>query len=364
MTLQKLLLINYRNIAYQEIVLSPSWNLFYGGNAQGKTNILESIYLTAKGRSFKSGTDRDLIRFGQRSAYVCSELMRKKRKKQVEVKISMVDRKRVRINEVEVENWKELSDQFEVVLFAPESIALVQGGPAERRYFLDDLLKNKEARYGSCLQAYEKILAQRNALLKSPKDAWFDRQLDILDHQLAETGFQLLSGRQKILSELSPLAEQAMERMSGQKETVTLSYFSSAPPAQEIENPQALEQLLLDRRAEDQNQGFTGIGPHKDDLLLSVNGLSSRKFASQGQARSLTLALKLAEMKLVERYKGLRPLLLLDDVFSELDEERIRFLLAEISDYQAVLTANHLPLEAQQQGAVFQVKGGRISVSS
>lgn len=365
MILKSIRLINYRNIAFQDIDLHPHWNLFYGANAQGKTNILESIYLTARGRSFKNVPDRELVRFGQRSAYVLSDLERKGRDKRVEVKISRVERKRIRINEVEMENTRELKDQFEVVLFAPENLTLVQGGPGERRAFLDDLLRSVDVAYPALLRSYEKVLAQRNYLLKSPKDGWFDRQLAVYDDQLAQAGSQITYKRRAMVDEIASLAPGFQKDLSSQAEDLTLFYDSHLLEDGEALGPEELKEkmkdLLFQQREDDLALGHTGIGPHKDDLVFNLNGLSSRKFASQGQARTMTLALKLSELKILEKYKEIPPLLLLDDVFSELDKKRSAYLLEAIGSYQTILTSNH-PIEGGLEGRRFRVEAGEIHV--
>lgn len=365
MILNNIRLINYRNIAFQDIQLHPHWNLFYGANAQGKTNILESIYLTARGRSFRNVPDRDLVRFGERSAYVLSDLERKGRDKRVEVKISRVEKKRIRVNEVEMENTKELAAQFEVVLFAPENLVLVKGGPGERRAFLDDLLRAVDPAYGALVRTYDKVLSQRNSLLKSPGDSWFDRQLSTYDDQLSSAGSQIAWKRKEILEEIRSLAPRFQASLSSKQEDLDLSYqsqlFEGEDPTGPDDLAEKMKDLLFQRKEEDRSLGYTGLGPHKDDILLRLNGLPSRSFASQGQARTITLALKLSEIKLIEKYKDLHPLLLLDDVFSELDGKRSTFLLETIGSYQTILTSNHL-VKGGREGTAFRVDNGRVHV--
>lgn len=371
MILKNIRLINYRNIAFQDIHLHPHWNLFYGANAQGKTNILESIFLTARGRSFRNAPDRDLVRFGERSAYVLSDVERKGRDKRVEVKISRVERKRIRVNEVEMENTKELAAQFEVVLFAPENLIIVKGSPGERRAFLDDLLRAVDPTYGVLIRTYDKVLSQRNSLLKSHGDSWFDRQLSTYDDQLAQAGSQILWKRKKMVKEIRTLAPDFQAALSSRRENLELTYQSELLDGEDTNKvptgPEKIrnkmKDLLFERREEDRSLGHTSLGPHKDDLVLTLNGLYSRSFASQGQARTITLALKLSELKIIEKYKDLHPLLLLDDVFSELDGKRSAFLLETIGPYQTILTSNHL-VEGGREGMAFQVEKGRVHANN
>lgn len=373
MKLNHITLINFRNFPYQEIDFDPSWNLFYGPNAQGKTNLLEGIYLAAHGISFKGVPDREMIRFGQRSAYVKATIEEREKIKEVEIKLSKVDRKRIRINEVEVENRKELSSQFEVVFFSPQDLFLVKGGPSLRRLFLDELIQNIDPLYRKELRIYEQVLFQRNQLLKQPADGWFERQLDVFDEQMAEAASPLFLKRKYGAFLLEKYADYALQKLSSGKERLELFYLSGFGDPEEEErkkrkrterifksmdfstftqNPEYLGTIkslfhdrILKARAKDESLGFSQYGPHKDDFVLLINGLSTRKFASQGQVRTLTLALKLAELKIIERAKKTRPILLLDDVFSELDRRRSADLLKAIYPYQTMLTSNEPFLE-------------------
>ena len=357
MQLNHLALINFRNYAYQEISFEPGINLIYGGNAQGKTNLLESVYMTASGQSFKSGPEKNRIRFGERSCYIRSDILRQGRKKNVELKLSMVERKRIRVNEVELENLRELSTLFEAVIFASADLELLQGSPQERRQFLDSMLKAIDPLYGAELSAYQRVLFQRNQMLKNGLSQWFDEQLIALDQQLSDYGGKLIRKRNQLLKEVSPWITDRHLQLTDGKENLQVSYETNASE----ENEQFLE-LLRKNRQRDMEMKNTEIGPHKDDIIFQINGIPARIFASQGQARTATLSCKLMEMSLLEKKNGIRPILLLDDVFSELDRHRARFLLKTIEPYQTLLTTNEadaLDL-GSLPGAKFYVHNGHI----
>lgn len=362
MRIERLQLINFRNYAYQELRLHPLLNLILGENAQGKTNLLESVYVAARGSSFKNVSDRQLIRFGERSAYVRADIESENRKKAVEVKFSMVEKKRVRINEVELENLKELTNQFECVLFAPEDLELVKGGPGQRRDYLDDLLGGIARSYPSLEKQYQKILFQRNQLLKGRKDSWFSIQMEAYDQQLAHAALPLLRYRKGICGELARFARDFHQRLTEKQEQLQIHYRSNAMEGDRLPKEEELLQRLQASRSRDLQFGNTDIGPHKDDIEIVINGVDARRFASQGQCRTVTLSLKLAELKALEAHNERKPILLLDDVFSELDQNRCQTLLETVKGYQTIITANQLDdtIQAEQFMGRFLVKQGKI----
>ena len=356
MVLEHLALINFRNYAYERIDFSPGCNVFYGKNAQGKTNLLESIYITARGHSFKSVTDRELIRFGERSGYIQSDLRVGMRSKKVEFKFSRVDRKRVRINEVEVDRIKDLSAQFDVILFAPEHLELVQGGPSVRRKFMDDLLEAIEPQAASTLRDFSRLLTQRNTLIRRKPPQWKE-QLEIYDRQFSDLSLKIRRWRESLVSRLIAQAKIAHERISNGKEKLQIGYETNLKP----DSDEILKQLR-ESREEDMVSGRTKIGPHVDDLEILLNDYPAKNFASQGQSRSITLSCKMAELSIREKEQKHQPLLLLDDVFSELDERRSADLLKSIGAYQSIVTTNHADFlkKMAPQSAFFEVREGRV----
>lgn len=363
MFLKELLLINYRNYRYQKVLFHPGLNLLIGENAQGKTNLLESVYLSARGTVFKNVRERELIRFGERSAYVRAVIDRNGQQKTVECKLSMVDRKRVRINEIEIENLRELSYQFDVVLFSPQELRLVQAGPAYRRGYLDSLLQGINLHYNKELGAYERILYQRNRLLKGRKDRWFEAQLSTLDQQLVQAAYRIVQQREALVQEIQEEAKGFHQKMSGGREKFGVQYETAIPLSDTFEKQ--MLQALIDSRDRDLMQKNTDVGPHKDDLLLTINGMPARRYASQGQSRTAALALKWAEVSILEAHNASAPLLLLDDVFSELDPNRSKQLLQMIGPYQTMITANRLgnllTETPGENGRIFHICQGVLS---
>lgn len=356
MQLLDLELINFRNYEYEKLTFDPGLNLFYGKNAQGKTNLLESIYLAANARSFKPANDKELIRFNQRSAYIKALIKISSRKKEVEFKLSLNERKKIRINGLELDRIKDLREQFSLVLFAPEHLELVQGGPAGRREFMDSVLKVTNSLYTQALYTFKKILYQRNQLLKK-RPRWFKDQLEVLDKQLAPSISYLVKNRRIFISEITDILKDIHRKLSEGNEEIDLEYRTNAS-----EDPKENLLILKDSREEDINFQRTSIGPQRDDIEIIINGKTARNYASQGQSRTITLSCKLAEAALRRRKLAFSPILLLDDVFSELDKERSALLLDEIAEYQTIITTNSADHfnDRQDLGVKYLVKEGRI----
>lgn len=377
MRIDTLLLINYRNYEYQKVAFHKGINILIGDNAQGKTNLLESVYLCARGAAFKNTKDSDIIKFGERSGYVRAEIDLNAKERIVEVKLSQIDKKRVRINEVEVDNLKELTNQFDVVLFSPEDLRIVKDGPLFRRRYIDDVLGAIAPSLRKHFTAYNHILFQRNNLLKRRHQSYFQEQLDALDIQLAEVAAQIVCSRYKIAIELNERARIRHAHLSNAQEVLELKYVTNAfdigstdatgttDPLKSLDR-KAVETAMLEklRASKDRDIEYknTDIGPHKDDLEILLTGISAKKFGSQGQMRTATLSMKLAELDVVETHNQSTPILLLDDVFSELDHHRSAYLLKSISNAQTIITSNDVEeLDALDvPGKVFRVIKGKI----
>lgn len=362
MHIAHLRLINFRNYEYLDLPLHPGINLFYGGNAQGKTNLLEAVYYTGRGRTFKNNPDKELIRLGERSAYVRSTVLKedltgKQRQKIVEFKLSRVDPKRVRINEVELDSLKELTNQFELVLFAPQDLDLVEGGPENRRLYLDEILKDTDPSYRENLTRFRQVLSQRNSLLKQGKGGWFGDQLKVLDLQFSKLQASLVRKRRDLVDQLALFLETIHGQLTDGREKTSISYLCEGD-----EDPDQMMTTLKKARSRDLRFGSTGPGPQKDDLDIRINGGGARKFASRGQARTLTLSLKLAQVQVIEEINRTKPILLLDDVFSELDASRSQYLVDSIQDFQTLMTTND-PNQVgltQARGAFYRVHAGQV----
>ncbi|MCL6592577.1 MAG: DNA replication/repair protein RecF [Alicyclobacillus sp.] len=371
MQIERLILTDFRNYHQQEIVLSPGFNLLYGDNAQGKTNALEAVHFLALGRSHRAGKDAECIRWGADTARIRGEVCVRERKLDLAVELVRHGQrvlKRVLANGIAQAKLTAFIGRFQVVLFAPEDLQLVKGTPAIRRRFLDTELVQSQPQYLHHLASYQRALQQRNAVLKHEKPDW--DLLHALDAQLAQHGAQVLFRRLRYVRELNELTAYVYARIAGPQDKVEVQYRSTLEqihhqPTVTLEQLEAyLAEAMAQQRRQDEWLHHTTIGPHRDDLTLTVDGRPAALFASQGQQRTMALSLRLAEMEWVARACGEYPVLLLDDVFSELDDQRQRGLVWSMTEKtQVILTAtrddNIFP---PQRGPVrvFQVCSGII----
>ncbi len=338
MKITRVTLKNFRSYPVAEVELGGGVNVFTGSNAQGKTNLLEAVYLTAVGRSMRTPRDRELIRWGETRARVKVEAEGVTGKRKVEIVLSDKENKRVAVGGAQVTKLGELMGVITVVLFSPDETAVIKDGPAERRRFADIAICQISRAYFYLLSRYNKTLAQRNKLIKSRADG---DTLDVWDEQLARAGAKLIRTRKGFFRRISPLAAAAHEFLTDGKESLTVSYESLDGETDDELYKNLLERLRRDRDR-DLMQGFTHSGPQTDDFAAVIGGADVRKFGSQGQQRTAALALKLAQLDLMEEETGESPVLLLDDVFSELDPARQKKLIERLSRCQTIITATHI----------------------
>lgn len=338
MKITRVTLNNFRSYPVAEVELGGGVNVFTGSNAQGKTNLLEAVYLTAVGRSMRTPRDRELIRWGETRARVKVEAEGVTGKRKVEIVLSDKENKRVAVGGAQVTKLGELMGVITVVLFSPDETAVIKNGPAERRRFADIAICQISRAYFYLLSRYNKTLAQRNKLIKSRADG---DTLDVWDEQLARAGAKLIRTRKGFFRRISPLAAAAHEFLTDGKESLTVSYESLDGETDDELYKNLLERLRRDRDR-DLMQGFTHSGPQTDDFAAVIGGADVRKFGSQGQQRTAALALKLAQLDLMEEETGESPVLLLDDVFSELDPARQKKLIERLSRCQTIITATHI----------------------
>lgn len=338
MKITRVTLNNFRSYPVAEVELGGGVNVFTGSNAQGKTNLLEAVYLTAVGRSMRTPRDRELIRWGETRARVKVEAEGVTGKRKVEIVLSDKENKRVAVGGAQVTKLGELMGVITVVLFSPDETAVIKDGPAERRRFADIAICQISRAYFYLLSRYNKTLAQRNKLIKSRADG---DTLDVWDEQLARAGAKLIRTRKGFFRRISPLAAAAHEFLTDGKESLTVSYESLDGETDDDLYKNLLERLRRDRDR-DLMQGFTHSGPQTDDFAAVIGGADVRKFGSQGQQRTAALALKLAQLDLMEEETGESPVLLLDDVFSELDPARQKKLIERLSRCQTIITATHI----------------------
>lgn len=340
MRIKGLELHRFRN--YRELTLYPTAGLhvFSGLNAAGKTNILEAVFLCALGRSHRTPHDAELIREGEMSGSVHLALETRGGTRTIAIELLRGERKRVLLDGTPLTRTGELMGCLNVVMFSPEDLHLVKDGPQERRRFLDMELSQLKPAYYYALQQYNNALKNRNLLLKE-QPIRYD-MIELWDEQLAQLGTTIIRTRAEFVEELCILAEKLHSGMSGGRERLETVYLPNVPPMAADVLPERLNELLTDHLERDIYRGFTSVGPHRDDLGLMLNGKDVRVFGSQGQQRTAALSLKLSEIELMRRVRGERPVLLLDDVFSELDADRQARLLETVSDCQTFVTCTHL----------------------
>ena len=340
MWLERLALKHFRNYNHLDIEFHKGLNVFLGENAQGKTNVLESIYFLALTRSHRTRTDKDLLQFQEKELSISGTLHRISGK--IPLDIHLTDKGRVtKVNHLKQAKLSNYIGHMNVVLFAPEDLQLIKGAPALRRKFIDVELGQIKPIYLSDLSSYNHVLKQRNAYLKSTEtvDNTF---LSVLDHQLAEYGSRVIQHRIDFLKKLELYGNRKVQEISNQKETLTIQYLSSVNLTNSVNLIDTFLTELENSRKRDLFKKNTGVGPHRDDIAFFLNDINAH-FGSQGQHRSLVLSLKLAEIELMKEMTREYPILLLDDVMSELDNSRQLKLLETITDtIQTFITTTSL----------------------
>ena len=352
---------NYRNYEYASIPFKDGINILYGDNAQGKTNILESLYVCATTKSHRGSKDKELIQFEQLEAHIRMMVNKKGVPHKIDMHLRKQKGKGAAIDGIMVKKSSELLGMVHMILFSPEDLSIIKNGPGERRRFLDMELCQLDKIYMNHLSNYNKVLNQRNTLLKQIS---FSRDLaetlDIWDQQMVKYGVNIIKIRDTFVKELNEIVSVIHRKLSGGREDLFLEY----EPSVGVEN---YEENLRKRREQDIRILSTGIGPHRDDISFLVNGMDIRKFGSQGQQRTAALSLKLAEIELVARRLGDKPVLLLDDVLSELDSNRKNYLMESISGIQTIITCTGLDefVEGRLQiDQVIKVTNGTVSLEN
>ena len=336
MTIESIELKNYRNYEELHMELSQGTNILYGDNAQGKTNILEAVYVCCTTKSHRGAKDKDMIRFGEDESHIKLQIKKGVVPCRIDMHLKKNKTKGIAINGIPIRKASELFGIVNVVFFSPEDLNIIKNGPAERRRFLDLELCQLNKLYVHGLIQYNRVVTQRNKLLKELSfHPEYEETLDIWDLQLAQYGRQVIEYRTDFVKQLNEMIVGIHNQLSGGKEHLEIFY----EPNVEAEK---LEDALAKNRDSDFRQRTTGIGPHRDDISFIVNGIDIRRFGSQGQQRTAALSLKLAEIELVKYLVKDYPVLLLDDVLSELDGSRQEHLLAGIDHIQTMITCTGL----------------------
>ncbi|HRW36331.1 MAG: DNA replication/repair protein RecF [Acidimicrobiales bacterium] len=357
MQLRRLWLTDFRGYREADVAFDPGLTAVLGPNGQGKTNLLEAIGYLATLGSFRGAPADALVRVGAERAIVRAEAEREGRELLLEAEIVAGGRNRALINKQPLKRARDLLGAIRVTVFSPDDLTLVKGSPGERRRYLDDVLVSLSPRYDQMQTDLDRVLRQRGALLKQAGgrvSAEVELTLDVFDAKLAAAGEALASARRNLVASLEPLLATAYDQVASESALVRATY--AAPWMDE-----GLAAALVAARRDDLRRGVSTVGPHRDELELSIGGLPARTHASQGEQRSLALALRLAAHHVVAEHTETTPVLLLDDVFSELDPERSDALLRSLPPGQTVLsTAGGLPAGAVP-GVVLQVRAGAVA---
>ena len=369
MFIKKICLRRFRNIQDADISLPEGVSILLGRNAQGKTNLLEAIHLAGVGRSHRTARDTDMIMSGAESAYVHVLTRHSDGTHEVTLKLNTRGKRETIVGGSPIKRAADLMGHAPCVLFSPEDLALVKEAPAERRRFIDIALSQMSPQYFTYLQKYTRVLAQRNRLLKAIRAGEANPgELDAWDALLTEVGGRIMKSRASYIERLAFHASAAHEYMTEGGETLTVAYSANAAKATSKaaydENarrgePWDMAKRLAERRELDIIRSNTSVGPHRDDIILNVNGGSARSYGSQGQQRTAALSLRLGALKVFHEARGETPVLLLDDALSELDPGRKRRLFSYIKNTQCVLTcADESDVEGMAVERVIMVSGG------
>ncbi len=356
MFVKSLTVQNFRNYENISIELSPGINVFYGNNAQGKTNLLEAVYVLATARSHRTTNEKECIRQGTEEAVLKTVFDVRGKEEKIDVCLRKVGRKTIRINGYAAVKISELIGRMHVVVFSPEDLSLIKNGPTQRRKFMDMEISQVDPIYLYNLQQYYKVLRQRNQLLKDvTHPELVSDTIFAWDQQLAYYGVRIIERRQVFVRDLQEYTAKIHESITKSKEKLTIAYDHKMP----TDEKEYLE--ILNRNLDkDIRYGTTGQGPQHDDMILFLNGADVRIYGSQGQQRTAALSLKLAEMRMMKEEVGDDPILLLDDVMSELDQERQLQLAEYIKNSQTIITCTGIEDSIRQLpwGKMFYVEKG------
>ena len=357
MYIESVQLKNFRNYDSLELTFDKGTNIFYGNNAQGKTNILESLYLCGTTKSHRGSKDKEIVKFGEEEAHIRMMVNRNQINYKIDMHLRKNKAKGVAINGLPIKKASELFGVVNMVFFSPEDLNIIKNGPGERRRFLDMELCQLDKIYLKDLASYNHIVNQRNKLLKDMYvQPGLKGTLDIWDMQMVEYGRKVIEERAVFISRLNEIMREIHGKLSGNREEILVTYDANV-------QAEAFEETLRRNRDRDLKFKVSLIGPHRDDIGFQIKHVDIRKFGSQGQQRTAALALKLSEIELVRQELGDTPILLLDDVLSELDSHRQGYLLDSIHDIQTLITCTGLDDFVEnrfQINKVFHVVDGKV----
>ena len=358
MIIKSIDLQNFRNYETEKIEYDENTNILYGDNAQGKTNILEAIFLSGTSKSHKGSKDSEIINFSKDESHIKTVISKKEIDYRIDIHIRKNKSKGIAVNGVPIKKSSELYGIVNIVFFSPEDLNIIKAGPFARRRFMDMEMCQLDKIYVNSLINYNKAIDQRNRLLK---DIYFSPYLedtmDIWDENILKYGSEIIRKRESFINELNEIIGKIHFTLSGGRENIVIKY---EPCVKEEE----FESVLKSTRDRDKKQKSTGSGPHRDDIIFLIDNVDIRKYGSQGQQRTAALSLKLAEIEIVKKQIGDTPILLLDDVLSELDSSRQNYLLNSIHNIQTIMTCTGLDEFINNRfnvNRIFKVTNGKVS---
>lgn len=360
MYIKNLQLLNFRNYDILDIDFNSNVNIITGDNAQGKTNILESIYYCSLGKSHRTSKDKELIKWDKDESYISLYVCKKRLDKKIEIKIFKGGKKGININSIKLKKISELFGIFNVVMFSPEDLKIVKDSPSYRRRFLDIELSRLNSNYYYNLVQYHKVLDQRNISLKS-KNLVKSGIIEVYDNQLSKLGAYLIKQRYDYLNGLNLKGKPIHMDITDKKEEIEFQYLTSVKNVSE-----ASEELLGQfekNRKKDIEKGSTSVGPHRDDFDIKINGIDTRSFGSQGQQRTAILTIKFASIDIIKSISGEAPVLLLDDVLSELDIKRQQYILNSLDGIQTLITCTgieDIKSYIKKDFRIFEISNGKL----
>ena len=358
MRITELKLKNFRNYEDLELSPDPGVNLFFGRNGSGKTNLLEAVHYAALGRSHRISNDANVVRYGEEAALstVGVETVLGQREITVRFHPGETQKKEILIDGKAIRKFSDMMGCLRCVIFSPEDLGLIREGPSVRRRYLDMMISQISRKYFIALQQYRTGLDQRNAILRNLRSdpSAGKSLLGVFEEAMAEPAAEIIRERRRIISQLSEIARDTYLRISGTEEQLRIAYHSSVKEEENI--PETLCRLLQENRGDDIRLGMTSVGPHRDDLILTLDKNPMKQFASQGQVRTAALSMKLSQMKILRDDSGEEPILLLDDVMSELDRKRRASLISEILSFQTFITcADREDVDCEKVSRMWQV---------
>ena len=370
MYIKNLYLKNYRNYKETNITFDPKVNIFYGNNAEGKTNLLEAIFICATSKSYKGSKEKEIINFDEENSHIQLTYILEK-ENIIDIYINKENKKEIYINKVKIEKLSSFLGLFSTVLFAPEDLEIITKGPSERRRYLNNEICQIDKIYISLLANYNKSLNQRNALLKDIKGSFGENKKELInflssyDEEIINYGAEIIKKRRENIEDLSKKVKNIYGKISSEKEELIIDYESDI--LEKEKNIQRIKDTyrkeLEESKENDIILGFTNVGPHRDDISFFVKEKDLRKFGSQGQKKTSAICLKLSELMIVKEKRNDTPVLLLDDVFSELDERRQKELVESLDGIQTIITCTGMKrnvFELLRPNKIFRVINNKV----